>query len=346
MQTSKGVNKIYQLFDEQYVLDLFNKEVLPLYPGFKKIQNINISPIKKNIWTTTYHVVIKFMTSFLSADGEVIELPIYCSAHSDEPRKSSFAALSFLWQQGFSHGRLTIPRPLFFSNYFNGYFYRGVQGKNLHYYIRHKNYDEIKNIIPRAAAWFAKLHGLPAAKAKNFNKQNSRIQTVIPGFNLIFDKLQHTYPDYWLAYKETFEFIKQKEQEFLKTLSYCWLIHGDAHPENVIKMSANTIAVIDFTDICLADFARDLGAFLQQFKYMSIEKNEDGNYIKTIQNLFLNSYLKQAKIKLNQGLEQRINYYYGWTALRTAVLFLLKEQPEPERAHELLFKVRRDLKLD
>ncbi|PJB17105.1 hypothetical protein CO116_01500, partial [Candidatus Falkowbacteria bacterium CG_4_9_14_3_um_filter_38_19] len=175
---------------------------------------------------------------------------------------------------------------------------------------------------------------------------NSRIQTVIPGFNLIFDKLQHTYPDYWLAYKETFEFIKQKEQEFLKTLSYCWLIHGDAHPENVIKMSANTIAVIDFTDICLADFARDLGAFLQQFKYMSIEKNEDGNYIKTIQNLFLNSYLKQAKIKLNQGLEQRINYYYGWTALRTAVLFLLKEQPEPERAHELLFKVRRDLKLD
>ncbi len=340
------MNKILQLFNRQYVLDLFNKEVLPLYPGFKEIQDIKISPIKKNIWTTTYHVVIEFMTSFLSADGQLTELPIYGSAHSNEPRKSSFEALLFLWNQGFSQGHLAIPRPLFFSEYFNGCFYRGVQGQNLYHYIRHKNFMEIKNIIPKAAAWFAKLHSLPAEQAKNFNEQNSRVKTVIPGFTLIFNKLKLDYPDYYPAYKETFEHIGQKEKEFLGGLNRHWLIHGDAHPENVIKMSADTIAVIDFTDICLADFARDLGAFLQQFEYMSIRKIEDENYIETIKNLFLNSYLDLAGIKLDQGLEQRINYYYGWTALRTATLFLLKEQPEPERAHELLFKVRGDLKLD
>ena len=340
------MNKILQLFDQQYVLDLFNQQVLPLYPGFKAIKDIKISPVKKNVWVTTYHVVIEFMTSFLSADGRVTELPIYGSAHSNEPRKSSFEALSFLWQQGFSQGHLAVPRPLFFSDYFNGYFYRGVQGKNLYYYIRHKNFTEIKNIIPKAAAWFAKLHSLPAEQAKNFNKQNSHVQTVIPGFALIFDKLEHEYPDYYETYKKTFEFIGQKEKQFLKDSGRRWLIHGDAHPENVIKMSADTIAVIDFTDICLADFARDLGAFLQQFAYMSIRKIEDKNYLKTIQNLFLNSYLKLANLELDQALEQRINYYYGWTALRTATLFLLKENPEPERAHELLAKVRQDLKLN
>ncbi|MDO8593042.1 MAG: aminoglycoside phosphotransferase family protein [bacterium] len=340
------MNKILNLFDETYVNDLFNQEVLPLYPDFVKIQNIKITPIKKNIWTTTYHVVIEFMVSFLDRSGQPTELPIYCSAHSGEPRKSSFEALAFLWDQGFSQGHLAIPRPLFFSEYFNGYFYRGVQGQNLYHYIRHKNFDEIRDIIPKAAAWFAKLHSLPAEQAKNFNKQNSRVKTVIPGFDLIFNKLKRDYSGHYSAYKETFEFISKKETEFLAAGGRRWLIHGDAHPENVIKMSANTIAVIDFTDICLADFARDLGAFLQQFEYMSIRKIEDENYVKNIQDLFLNSYLELAGIKLDAGLKQRINYYYGWTSLRTATLFLLKENPEPERAHELLVKVRRDLKLD
>jgi len=340
------MNKILKLFDEQYVSDLFKRKIMPLYPDFKEIKNIKISPVKKKVWTSTYHVVIEFLTTFSTADGQLIELPIYCSAHSSEPRKNSFKALSFLSEQGFDQGHLTIPRPLFFSDYFNGYFYRGVQGKNLYYYIRHQNFAEIKNIIPKAAAWFAKLHNLPVAKAKNFNEQNSRVVTVIPGFKLIFNKLRSDYPDYYGAYKETFEFIEQKEKNFLSSLDRHWLIHGDAHPENVIKMSADTIALIDFTDICLADFARDLGSFLQQFEYMSIRKIEDNNYIKTIHDLFLNSYLDLTKKRLDDSLRERINYYYGWTALRTATLFLLKEEPEPERAHELLFKVRKDLKLD
>ncbi len=340
------MNKILQLFDEQYVADLFNKEVLPLYPAFKAIKNIKITPIKKNVWTSTYHVVIEYLVTFQSLDGQLTELSIYGSAHSNEPRKSAFEALAFLWQRGFSHGHLAIPRPLFFSDYFNGYFYRGVRGQNLYHYIRHKNFNEIRNIIPKAAAWFAKLHGLPATEAKNFNEQNSRVETVIPGFALIFDKLKQNYPDYLPAYKETFEFIGQKEKDFLAGSSRRWLIHGDAHPENVIKMSAETVAVIDFTDICLADFARDLGAFLQQFEYMSIRKIEDENYVKATQDLFLNSYLELSGIKLDAKLKDRINYYYGWTALRTATLFLLKENPEPERAHELLFKVRQDLKLN
>jgi thiamine kinase-like enzyme len=340
------MNKILHLLDQQFVLDLFTKEVLPLYPEFKKIEQIEIKPIKKNIWETTYHVVIEYTTKLIKDDGEILELPIYCSAHSNEPRKNSYKALSFLWHQGFAHGNLTMPRPLFFSDYFNGYFYRGVQGNNLYYYVRNKNFEEIKNIIPKTAAWFAKLHQLPTEEAKNFNEQNSRVKTVIPGYDFIYNKLKHSYPDYYPTYKEAFELINKKETEFLNGLKKHWLIHGDAHPENVIKMSAETIAVIDFTDICLADFARDLGAFMQQFEYMSIRKIEDQSYVKRMQDLFINSYLELTKIKMDNSLRERINIYYCWTALRTATMFFLKEQPEPERAHELLAKVRQDLKLN
>jgi len=31
------MNKILQLFDQQYVAELFNQKILPLYPDFKKI---------------------------------------------------------------------------------------------------------------------------------------------------------------------------------------------------------------------------------------------------------------------------------------------------------------------
>lgn len=346
LETLNNMNKILRLFDQQYVSELFAEKILPLYPGFKEIKTVKISPVKKNIWTTTYHVVIEFMAGFSDANGAITELPVFCSAHSNEPRKNSFEALSFLWRNGFKHGNLTVPRPLFFSEYFNGYFYRGAQGQNLYHYIRHQNFAEIKDIIPKAAAWFAKLHGMDASKAKNFNEPNSRVRTVIPGYDLIFSKIANNYPDYCRDYKETFEFIEKKESEFFAQSSRRWLIHGDAHPENVIKMSENTIAVIDFTDICVADFARDLGTFLQQFEYMSIRKIENENYVKTMQNLFLENYFKLAKAKRDAKLEQRIHLYYCWTALRTAVVFLLKEKPEPERAHQLLAMVRRDLKLD
>jgi len=339
------MNKILELLDEQYVLDLFNREVLPLYPDFKKIKQIKISPIKKNIWATTYHVVIEFLTTFVKNNGALIELPLYCSAHSGEPRKSSFEALSYLWQQGFDQGNLTIPRPLFFSNYFNGYFYRGVQGKNLYYYIRERNYSEIENIIPKAAAWFAKLHTLPANQAKNFNELNSRVKTVIPGFTAILERIKENFPEYHNVYEQAFIYLSQEEDTFLSRKENLKLIHGDAHPENVIKMSDQTIAVIDFTDICLADFARDLGAFIQQLEFMASRKIEEMKYIEANRELFLKSYLEIAKIKLDDSLKRRINNYYSWTSLRTATFFLLKEPAEPKRAEGLINKVKADLKI-
>ena len=72
--------------------------------------------------------------------------------------------MRFLWDKGFSSGYLTIPHPLFYSKYFQGTFYRGVEGRNLYQYIREGDIEEVDKIVVKAAKWFTKLHDIKNAK--------------------------------------------------------------------------------------------------------------------------------------------------------------------------------------
>lgn len=337
------MNKILKLLDKQFVKDLFEKEVLPLYPNFKSIKDIKILTHKKQIWKDTYHVVFEFRTTFATKDNKTKTLRLFCSAHSDEPRKNVYTALKYLWNNGFGFSFLTVPRPLFYSDYFKGTFYRGVEGHNLYNYIREDKRKEVNEIVPMAAQWFAKLHSLDTKDVPNFNKGNSRVKTVVPGQEHIFQSVKRKFPEYHQFYKQAYEIFVSKEEEFLKKTKRYWLIHGDAHPENIIKVSRRRIAAIDFTDICLSDFARDLGCFLQQLEFMVTRKIKDRKYADKIKKLFLENYFKNVKIELDSDLELRIDNYYNWTAIRTATFFLIKAEPEPERAKPLIEKVSKSL---
>lgn len=339
------MNIILNLFEPEYVKTFFTENILPKYPDFAAIKKIEIEPMKKLVWNTTYHVVIKFDTTLVAADGKKEKLPIFCSAHSSEPRKNVYDALEFLWYHNFAKGRLTIPHPLFYSPYFNGTFYRGVSGNNLYHYIKNKDYGQIETILPQAAAWFAKLHRLPVGGVKNFNPENSRIKTAFPGTDFILNDIKSKYPALAPAYKKIYDRLIKAEEAFLDSTAERWLIHGDAHPENIIKVSAKKLAVIDFTDLSLADFARDLGSFTQQLEYMNNKKIGDQAYADKIKKIFLDCYLAKAKIKMTEDLEKRINNYYNWTTIRTASFFLTKFDPQPDRAELLLQKVQTNLKL-
>lgn len=339
------MNKIYHLFDEKYVKDLFARRILSKYPDFKSVKKIKISAPKKYIWETTYHVVIKFATTFITKEKKEKKLSIYCSAHSDEPRKNVYRSLKFLWDHGFGRGYLTIPHPLFYSNYFQGTFYRGVEGNNLYYYIRERDLTVIEEIIPKAAAWFAKLHKLPVSATINFNKKNSRIATAIPGIKHILERISENYPEHLSFFKKAYGIVNNREKEFLNGSPERWLTHGDAHPENVIKMGRKKLAVIDFTDLCLSDFARDLGAFSQQIEFMIKRKIKDKEYAEKTKKLFLDNYFAQSKIKSDKGLTERIDNYYYWTALRTAGYFLLKDEAEPERGNKLIKELKEKMKI-
>ena len=337
------MNKIRQLLDEKFVFDYLSKKLLPFYSDFQKIKKIKIIRHKDNIWHTTYHVVFEFKTSFLAKDGKIKTLPIFCSAHSDEPRKNVYDSLHFLWDNGFSKGYLSIPHPLFFSKCFNATFYRGVNGHNLYHYIRNKDLVAIEDIVVKFAKWLVKLHNIKTKKS--FNPINSRIETVYPGIEHILERVQRDYPKYGQTYKKIYGIINNNEKIFLNGTRNRWLIHGDAHPENVIKMSPKKIGVIDFTDLCLSDFARDLGSFTQQLDFMIVRKMDNQTYANKVKKIFLDNYFINSKEKYTDEVQARINNYYNWTAMRTATFFLIKSGPEPNRAKPLIMEVEKNIEI-
>lgn len=340
------MNKIRKLLDEQYVRDLLRRKVLPHYPAFKDIVRVEIRPYKELIWETTYHVVIGFNTFFVKENGEETKIPIFCSAHSDEPRENVYLALKYLWARDFETPAIDLPDPLFYSEYFNATFYRGLRGENLLYYIKKKDFATVEQIVIGAAELYAALHALPATTEANFNPINSRIKTVIPGTAMIFKEMAERYGGrYNSDLEKIYAFFIGEEEKFFARAERLYFIHGDAHPENIIKTGEGRIGLIDFTDLCLSDFARDLGAFSQQLAYKISAKAGEEGYAAKMQALFLDSYLAAAGISWSADLEARIKLYYNWTAIRTSTYWFLRHDAKPERGAALLDEVKRNLNL-
>ncbi len=337
------MNKILDLFDQDFVKEYFTKKILPQYPGFKRISKVAVIPIKQHVWETTYHTVIEYRVHFIGQDGRAHVLPIFATAHSNEPRINVYSVMKFLWKNNFSQGRLTIPRPLYYSNSYRAVFYRGVKGRNLLYYLKTGDVEQAETIVVKTAEWLAKLHRMPADKVRNFNRVNSRIKTTLPGEKKALARVKERYPDNFDIYAKVYRHLISEEEKFFKKSARRWLIHGDAHPENVIKMGRFKIAMIDFADASLSDFARDLGCFIQQLEYMSIKRLPDSETVGRLKRKFLDTYSRKAKTVLTPSLLKRIKLYYNFTALRTVTYFILHSKPDPNRAFSLLKEIHDDI---
>jgi aminoglycoside phosphotransferase (APT) family kinase protein len=339
------MNKILALFSEPVARDLLTKEVLPLYPDFKEIIRLHIKPYKKLIWETTYHVVIAYRVVFARQDGGEEKLEIVCSAHSSEPREVVHKVLNFLWRSGLADQEIILPRPLFYSREFNGTFYRAIEGKNLLNFIKDGERNKIEAMVAQAARLLARLHAVDLpADMDIFSEDNRFLRSVVPGRDMIVKEIKErfkgAYVDDIAAFYE--DFIAQEETFFANT-DKRWLIHGDAHPENIIAVGEHKIGIIDFTDFCPADFARDLGAFLQQLEYKIIRNLDDHTFALEMKHRFLDAYLQAAGLSLDQGLQARIDLYYRWTAIRTATFWLLKHNCEPEKAAAAIQEIKNNI---
>jgi len=340
------MNKILHLFDEAYVIELFKKEVLPLYPTFSDIIRVTIKPYKKMVWTETYHVVISFDVYFLNLRGKEIKIPIVCSAHSSEERKNVFEALKYLRANNFKKSGFDLPRPLFYSEYFHGTFYRAINGENLLHFIESKETRVVENMVFLAGKLLAKLHQIPAGFEANFNPLNARIETVIPGVSHIFKEMEARYKGlYNEDLKRIYDYFIATEEKFFKAHDKLSLIHGDAHPENIIRTGEGRVGLIDFTDLCLGDFARDLGTFIQQLEYKVTIKAGDTTWAEKLKKLFLDSYLEATGITMTSDLQERIELYYNFTAIRTTVFLFLKFENDSRNGKLLLEKVKANLNL-
>jgi len=340
------MNKIWRLFDENYVVELFKKEVLPHYSAFTDIIRVEIRPYKKMVWETTYHVVIGFTTYFSKPDGTEDKIPIVCSAHSGENRENVYQALKYLWAAGFPNEDFDIPDPLFYSPYFHGTFYRGLKGENLLYYIKNKDFETMEKVIVAGAKLFARLHALPVDARANFNPSNSRIKTVIPGMEKIITEVQQRFPNkYTEDLRRIYAYFIGKEESYFNNGGRLSIIHGDAHPENIIQTAPGRIGLIDFTDMCLGDFARDIGSFLQQLEYKLVKRHSDILSAADKKKMFLDAYLEASGLEMTDDFKERIDLYYHWTAIRTATYWLLKFDNDESAAVSLIAQVRDGLNL-
>jgi len=328
------MNKILTLFDEAAAKKLLKKEVLPLYPEFQDIISLKIKPYKKLIWETTYHVVIAYRVLFSKKTGGEQKLEIVCSAHSSEPREVVFKVLSFLWSSGLADTEIVLPRPLFYSPEFNGSFYRAIAGKNLLNFIKENDRGKVERMLPQAARLLARLHSLHLPQDLSiFSDNNRSLRHVVPGRDLIIREITERFKGAFVDDIASFyERFIVAEESFFSSQNKRWLIHGDAHPENIIAVGGHKIGVIDFTDFCPADYARDLGAFLQQLEYKIVRNLNDSTFALEMKRLFLKSYFEESVEKLDDSLQARIDLYYNWTAIRTATFWLLKHECEPDKA--------------
>lgn len=339
------MNKILPLLNEEFVLSYLTEKVLPLYPNFKKILKLKIHPYKKNVWLTTYHVVISYRLTLLNRHGKEKEMEVVCSAHSSEPRQNVFKVLNYLWKTGLFQGRLVIPHPLFFSEEFNGVFYRAISGYNLLYFIKSKDKKKITSMVKKAAFLFARLHKLPIPIDESiFVDDNRLLRSVVPGRDTIILEIGNRFNGRYIKdIARHYETFIEAEEGYLNNTKERYLIHGDAHPENIIAVGRTKIGVIDFTDFCPGDFARDLGTFMQQLEY-KIKRHELGlEFAVKMKKLFLDSYLEKREIEMTPSLQKRIDLYYNWTAVRTAAFWLLKHDAEPEKAEKALIDLDKNI---
>ena len=194
------MNKILDLFDEQIVRSLLEKEILPLYPRFTEILSLLVRPYKESIWTSTYHVVIAYHVKFLHVNGQKVKLEIVCSAHSDEPREVVFKVLKYLEQSSLSSDSVALPRPLFFSAQYNGVFYRAVEGKHLLRIIKEGKKLKTKKMVVQAARLFATLHNLKLPDDLSiFSDDNRLLRTVVPGRNMIIKEIGERFGDAYVG---------------------------------------------------------------------------------------------------------------------------------------------------
>jgi hypothetical protein len=267
-------------------------------------------------------VVVEYKTVLENDSGEQTTVPVFCSAHSNEPRQIFYDSLKFLWEHGFAHEHLAVPHPLFFSSYLNAVFYRGVMGNNLKYYLYRQDKEVIESMVVSTAEWFVKLHEIKVG-GDEMKFPSGFIPDVVPGSKKVLSDIAKKFPHYLPFYERVYKIFTDNEDIFKNNHSERYLVHGDAHPDNIIRMSTDKVALIDFNDLSLGDFARDLGCFQEQLEYMGRKEGLDLDYINHLVQLFFNTYFAGSKNKEDADLKLRIENYYNWTMLRTTTYQLL-----------------------
>lgn len=320
MLTQKENQIPKKLLDEKYMKEFFASRATRIDGRNRKLVKLNIHPIKKHVDSIFFHLVILYAVTFVLQDGSRKRFKIYCASRSENLREKMFKIMKLAYNYGFKSGKVLVPRPLWYVKELQAAFYVGMQGENILEHI--KNGAATRGVIRKAAGFLAGFHQLKPSKDIKLNKHKFDWQYLDPTHILKREKNKNH-----KLTSEIKEDYKKLKKYFNKDLAHLKfeLSHGDFHPENIIinKFDSTQIAIIDFSESCLAPAAYDLGSFLQQLKFMTSAYDVQGNKYDKWEELFLNEYFYRRKIKLTNEIKNQIILYQAWTALKSAVYYMI-----------------------
>ena len=295
------------LTNHEYMEKFFTQHLKQIDNQAEKILRLESYQIKAHCDNTFFHYVIMHQLTVKVKLGLRKRYTILCISFSGHKRKKMYQTLELAYQHGFDKGSVIVPRPLWYTDKLMAAFYFGVPGDNLLEYIKN-GYLNLK-LIKKIAEGLAKFHQLVPPKTLKLKKHSFTPIYLDPTnvIGRIYNQKTTLAKDVLVQYKR----LKKLHGQIIHK-PYL-LSHGDFHPENVIinKFNNNQVALIDFSEVCLAPVYFDIGSFLQQLEfmtlsYLSAEQHQQIEYI------FLSTYFNQRKV--DKELKNKINLYKAWTA--------------------------------
>ncbi len=333
--------EIEDLLSPHRVAQLLNERLSTPEFRWSNIVVDNIQPIKENIIHDYYSIVVAYSVSYIN-NGLEHRAVVYCSAHSNGSRRQAMENLEFIWRQNIPEGQFLTNKPLFYEPQYEAMFYLGWPGDNFCQYFTRHSREEISSQLTLIAQWLARLHTLTLGFSEWPDSRIQKIGQIVPGRERSLERIQRNTPQYYERFARIYDYLEAWESRLWPTPDKLAIIHGDIHPENVI-ITEKGVAIIDWSDLCLGDPLRDIGSFSQQLIFMGLGQINDESYWHQAQDKFLSAYGQAMGNNLPENWLERCRLYYYFTAFRTAIYFVTKSGPEPERAEGLLEEIEINL---
>jgi len=302
--------------DKEYIKNLFKSRLTDIDSQAKHLVFLRSYPIKEHFDNDFFHYVILHNLTIKTKRDLRRRYKIFSASFSGHGRKKMYQLLELAHESKFNDNESVTPQPLWYVDEIMSAFYIGVPGQNLLEHIKNGNLN--RDLIKRTARALFKLHQLKPSKEINLEKHKFSLNFLDP--TDVIEREHNKRDNLAHQIKSQFKLLKHISKQINSNKSH--LSHGDFHPENVIvnEFKTKQIAIIDFSESCLAPIYYDIASFLQQLQFMTKSYITPSQYYHA-EKMFLDAYFNEVDI--SPEVKSSINLYKSWTALKSAVYFII-----------------------
>lgn len=218
-----------------------------------------------------------------------------------------YAALNFLWDQGFAdQKKLKIPKPFHLLPNQNLILQESARGAKLTAYIGDNTAASIA-CISLAGLWLAKLHGVKLSPPVICS-----YDAELSSLDLFVRELSGVQPSLVPRVHRLAQAIRQRLLSGTDVTAS--LVHGDYHPEHIF-VADDSITVIDFERFGCADPAKDVGSFVAHARSSGCLAGKPNEMTDREIGAFLASYFRALPSTTGVATASRISAFGALSSL-------------------------------